>query len=149
MSDIAIPTIDIVRELRLRQWAREHYVPENERLHSWHPVVLDEMHRRDLELLVRFITETMEAPEVGSTSIESPKLSETMIANESIQSISDAETTTVTEIQGNDLFMGSRFVPLDPSSHVRIDQGVNEVPRPHLLSVPTRALDLAVERNYR
>ena len=149
MSDFAIPTIDIVRELRLRQWAREHYVPENERLHSWHPVVLDEMHRRDLELLVRFITETMDAPEIAATPIESPKLSETIIANEPIQSISDAETTTAAEIHGNDLFIGSRFVPLDPSSHVRIDQGVNEIPRPHRLSIPTRALDLAVERNYR
>jgi hypothetical protein len=42
--------IDLIRELRLRQWARTHYVPAQQRVTSWHPVVLDEMHRRDEEL---------------------------------------------------------------------------------------------------
>jgi len=43
-------TIDIVKELRLRQWGRLHYVPPAERSASWHPVVLDEMSLRDAEL---------------------------------------------------------------------------------------------------
>ena len=43
--------IDLIRELRLRQWARTHYVPVGLRSHSWHPLVLDEMRRRDEELL--------------------------------------------------------------------------------------------------
>ncbi len=42
--------IDLIRELRLRQWARTHYVPADMRSDSWHPLVLDEMHRRDAEL---------------------------------------------------------------------------------------------------
>ena len=43
--------IDLIRELRLRQWARTHYVPADMRSNSWHPLVLDEMRRRDEELL--------------------------------------------------------------------------------------------------
>ncbi len=45
--------LDIVKELRLRRWAREHHVREEERRSSWHPVVLDEMRRKDDELLIR------------------------------------------------------------------------------------------------
>ena len=42
--------IDLIRELRLRHWARTNYVPEELRPDDWHPVVLDEMRRRDEEL---------------------------------------------------------------------------------------------------
>lgn len=42
--------IDLIRELRLRHWARTHYVPAAMRADDWHPVVLDEMRRRDEEL---------------------------------------------------------------------------------------------------
>ncbi len=41
--------IDAIEELKLRRWARENYVPATERPHSWHPVVLDEMSRKDDE----------------------------------------------------------------------------------------------------
>jgi hypothetical protein len=36
--------------LRLRRWARQNYVPPEQRDSSWHPVVLDEMDRKDLEV---------------------------------------------------------------------------------------------------
>ena len=42
--------IDFIEELRLRRWARENYVPDGQRQRSWHPVVLDEMTRKDREL---------------------------------------------------------------------------------------------------
>jgi hypothetical protein len=42
--------VDFIEELRLRRWARENYVPRHERERSWHPVVLDEMDRKDLEV---------------------------------------------------------------------------------------------------
>jgi hypothetical protein len=42
--------IDLIEELQHRRWAREHYVPAAERDRSWHPVVLDEMRRKDHEL---------------------------------------------------------------------------------------------------
>jgi hypothetical protein len=42
--------VDFIEELRLRRWAREHYVPRGERELAWHPVVLDEMDRKDLEV---------------------------------------------------------------------------------------------------
>jgi hypothetical protein len=41
--------VDFIEELRLRRWARENYVPRDRRELSWHPVILDEMDRKDLE----------------------------------------------------------------------------------------------------
>lgn len=40
---------DAIEELRLRRWAREHYVPADCRDSAWHPVVLEEMRRKDGE----------------------------------------------------------------------------------------------------
>jgi hypothetical protein len=42
--------VDFIEELRLRRWAREHYVPRNQRELSWHPVILDEMDQKDNEM---------------------------------------------------------------------------------------------------
>jgi len=39
--------VDFIEELRLRRWARENYVPVDSRSRSWHPVILDEMARKD------------------------------------------------------------------------------------------------------
>ena len=41
--------LDFIEELRLRRWARENFVPVDQRLPSWHPVVLEEMLRKDVE----------------------------------------------------------------------------------------------------
>jgi hypothetical protein len=41
--------VDFIEELRLRRWARENYVPPPQRQISWHPVILDEMDRKDVE----------------------------------------------------------------------------------------------------
>jgi hypothetical protein len=41
--------IDLIEELRLRRWARENYVPAQQRQHSWHPIVIDEMAKKDSE----------------------------------------------------------------------------------------------------
>jgi hypothetical protein len=43
--------IDLIGELKLRHWARTNYVPGHVRSNEWHPVVLDEMRRRDEELV--------------------------------------------------------------------------------------------------
>ncbi len=43
--------VDLIAELRLRQWARANYVPAEIRRDSqWHPIVLDEMQRKDADL---------------------------------------------------------------------------------------------------
>lgn len=42
--------VDFVRELRLRQWARQNFVSPELRKASWHPIVLDEMKCRDREM---------------------------------------------------------------------------------------------------
>ena len=42
--------LDFIEELRLRRWARQHYVTRSQREVAWHPVILDEMDRKDLEM---------------------------------------------------------------------------------------------------
>lgn len=42
--------VDFIDELRLRRWAREHYVPASQREMSWHPVILDEMVQKEREM---------------------------------------------------------------------------------------------------
>jgi hypothetical protein len=41
--------VDAVKELRLRQWARTHYVAIEKRPRLWHPIVIDEMTCMDRE----------------------------------------------------------------------------------------------------
>jgi len=41
--------LGLIEELRLRRWAREHYVPRGQRQGGWHPVVHDEMRKKDGE----------------------------------------------------------------------------------------------------
>ena len=43
-------SVDLIKELRLRKWAREHYVRPEQRGRQWHPIVLEEMSYRDAEL---------------------------------------------------------------------------------------------------
>jgi hypothetical protein len=51
IAPILSEQLDIVSELKLRQWARRNYViPELRRDEDWHQVVIDEMRLRDSEL---------------------------------------------------------------------------------------------------
>lgn len=45
--------LDFIEEIRLRTWARENYVPADDRDETWHPVVLEEMRKKDRESRVR------------------------------------------------------------------------------------------------
>jgi hypothetical protein len=49
MSSSVMAELDLIEELRLRRWAREHYVPRSQRQITWHPVVHDEMSKKDGE----------------------------------------------------------------------------------------------------
>ncbi len=49
MASSVLEDLDMVEELRLRRWARENFVPVEQRLPNWHPIILDEMVRKDLE----------------------------------------------------------------------------------------------------
>lgn len=51
MLSSVVAEVDFIEELRLRRWAREHYVPRNQRQLSWHPVILDEMDQKDGEMV--------------------------------------------------------------------------------------------------
>jgi hypothetical protein len=41
--------LDFIEELRLRRWARENYVGPEERSRKWHPVIHEEMEKKDDE----------------------------------------------------------------------------------------------------
>ena len=42
--------VDAVTELQLRRWARENYVSRDARDPAWHPLVLEEMGRKESEV---------------------------------------------------------------------------------------------------
>lgn len=50
MLSSGVLDIDFIEELRLRRWARENYVAPHERDRSWHPIILEEMRRKDGEV---------------------------------------------------------------------------------------------------
>ena len=50
MSSREIVSVDLIEELRLRQWARRNFVAPEARSATWHQIVLDEMSFRDREL---------------------------------------------------------------------------------------------------
>lgn len=50
MGSGVVADVDFIEELRLRRWARQHYVPVESREPSWHPIVLEEMGRKDEEV---------------------------------------------------------------------------------------------------
>jgi len=41
--------VDAIEEIRLRIWARKNYAPAKERDESLHPIILNEMRRKDQE----------------------------------------------------------------------------------------------------
>lgn len=43
--------VDPIDEMRLRTWARKNYAPAAKRLRDWHPIILDEMVKKDREQL--------------------------------------------------------------------------------------------------
>lgn len=49
MMSTGVAELDLIEELKLRRWARENYVPQDQRDESLHPVILDEMDRKDRE----------------------------------------------------------------------------------------------------
>ncbi|QDT94220.1 hypothetical protein [Gimesia algae] len=50
MSKELDSTISLAKELRLRSWARTHYVSADQRKETWNPVVLEEMKIKDQEM---------------------------------------------------------------------------------------------------
>jgi hypothetical protein len=50
MTSSGLAELDFIEELRLRRWAREHYVPPEDRSATWHPIVLQEMAAKDRDL---------------------------------------------------------------------------------------------------
>jgi hypothetical protein len=51
MSSAIVGSLDMIEEFRMRRWARENYVPRGQRQNHWHRIILDEMERKDSEML--------------------------------------------------------------------------------------------------
>ena len=49
LEQVSSHDVDPVEEMRMRTWARRHYAPAEQRDGNWHPIVLDEMFRKDRE----------------------------------------------------------------------------------------------------
>jgi hypothetical protein len=50
VSSGVLADVDFIEELRMRRWARENYVSADERDATWHPIILEEMRRKDGEV---------------------------------------------------------------------------------------------------
>lgn len=50
MTSGVMADLDFIEELRLRRWARENHVPPERRQMAWHPVVHEEMEKKDHEI---------------------------------------------------------------------------------------------------
>jgi len=48
-SGSGVMDLDFIEELRMRRWARENYVAPEERSQKWHPVIREEMEKKDNE----------------------------------------------------------------------------------------------------
>jgi hypothetical protein len=51
MSSSGVLELDFIEELRLRRWARENYAPPEKRSQNWHPIVREEMEKKDHEIV--------------------------------------------------------------------------------------------------
>ncbi len=113
--------IDFVRELRLRQWARQHYVTMDGRKPTWHPVVLDEMARRDRELLEDFARRIGEPIAPMQTTV-----------TETLPVAATTEAVAMTQSEPLDWQQpGSAYVPLAPSGDWRFHAAEVDPPKPH------------------
>ena len=73
-------SMDLVEELRLRRWAREHYVSPSQRDTDWHSVVHEEMARKEQDLLAervdpigsRYVPLPVESPSLHASHELSP-----------------------------------------------------------------------------
>ncbi len=129
MSDAETSTIDFVRELRLRQWARQHWVSCEARRSTWHPIVLDEMSIKDGELQRSFVSEPVTEPvpvDARKTTAIASKVSENLFApvTDFLEFSDCADVMSITRI-------GSAYVPLPPTSNWGLHSGAAEIPRPH------------------
>lgn len=106
-------TIDLVKELRLRAWARRNHVPTDERRSSWHPVVLDEMAIRDNELRIHRPIEVEHQERIEE--VVRPEVT----ADEIVRTI-------------------SAFVPLDPGPYRRRWDEAHGIAAPNLATTSLR-----------
>ncbi|WP_040591617.1 hypothetical protein [Schlesneria paludicola] len=147
MPNSGFSGIDLVRELRLRQWARQHYVTMDGRKSTWHPVVLDEMARRDRELLDDCARRCGELVAPAQT-----------ISSDALPALPTAEEFATGELemeQSHPLDWqqpGSAYVPLAPSGDWRFHAAEVTPPKPHFAASllnrtePTYVSDLTAMR---
>ena|GEM_PF-1269255 len=126
MSDLTTATTDLLREIRLRQWARRSFVSVNARKPTWHPVVLDEMRRRDEELALEAAALVTQDVLVIEPAVESASPGD--VSNEDAERLSTCESFASHGYESNS---GSRIVPLPPDGMWSMHPAVQEVSAPH------------------
>ena len=133
MSEAETSMIDFVRELRLRQWARQHWVSHEARRSTWHPIVLEEMSIKDGELQRSLVSEPVSEPltepvpaDARMTTVIASDVSENSFApvTDFLEFSDFADFMSITRI-------GSAYVPLPPTSNWELHSGAAEIPRPH------------------
>ena len=131
----AAEPVDFVEELRLRRWARENYCYEEARLDSWHPIVLEEMRRKDAEGLTHEDVELLAEAEADPLVTDATVLSDATDANTEIPA-AVADTYESARIV-------SPIVPLAPS--VPGLHGPHEITPPHVrVTEPAEKTELHV-----
>lgn len=129
--------IDLVKELRLRTWARRNHVPVAQREAAWHPVVLEEMEVRDAELAVQLIEAVVAVDEMEAAEVAKVTIVEKAVAAE--KTVPAARPQSVVEPgwePGQRVV--SAFVPLLPAPYQRLDEPHASVPPPNLVGRPAR-----------
>lgn len=113
---------DLVRELRLRKWAREHFVAEELRKPCWHPIVLEEMKLRDRELELAPVVSAISRSSLIDDELDPPSLCHLLDAGpeDSALIIDDASQNS-----------GSRIVPIFPHGNAMIHPSGGEIQGPH------------------
>lgn len=148
------PTIDPITEFRLRTWARRNHVPIADRDATWHPIVHDEMDRRDgdrpdraaegrqsiamQDLSTDWLRNELEAS-TERLNAQRRELERLTMTNEAI----DAEPTVADSAAAAPDWWASEttisaYVPLPPGPFRLLDEPHAGVPAPHLGSVRSR-----------
>ena len=121
--------MDLVRELRLRQWARQHYVPVEQRQAEWHHIVLQEMQLRDQEIGAVPASEVAPAIEAAlDTIVSNHEHVREPIPFEATQIIDAEESVEIEFVQHP---WGWTFLPAVLGRYQMLHEGSSDIPRPH------------------
>lgn len=145
---IAEPTpaleVDFVEELRLRCWARENYCPLEDRKASWHPVVHDEMRRRDADVTAEdvIVNDVLSPAEMESVATQDEPAGPVADTIADVEEPVFEDEEVVSESAGGDLQLAiGPIVPLAPELPGL--HGPHEIRPPHIrIGAPVESAEM-------